>query len=196
MKNALSCLQKHWWWTEILGKARIPLLLLGVGSWAAKEGGKKDQQQFCFQLVKSTLALNWGGSNRNPPPPTLPSKKLPCNTRKPEHICQMSEISRGWFALCVFLILGNKGPLFPREAGGRNLALWLTVVPLLRAAFSYISWYHPSQQQLMRQDTRQQPHRPWMPHTANTSPLLYSTLLATTAKIPINSRNRFPRQEK
>lgn len=112
--------------------------------------------------------------------------KLPSNTRQSEHICQMSEIGRGCVALCVFLILWNKGPLFPREAAGRNLALWLALVALLCSAFSYISWYHPLQQQLMRQDTRQQPHR--TKHPASTLLLLYTHTYP--AKIPTNNRDR------
>lgn len=115
--------------------------------------------------------------------------KLACNTRQSEHICQMSEIGSGCVALCVFLILGNKGPLFPREAAGRNLALWLALVSLLCAAFSCISWYHPSQQQLMRQDTRQQPHR----NKRLAQPEHYFCSTQTHAqihsKIPLNTRN-------
>lgn len=103
----------------------------------------------------------------------------------------MSEISRGCVALCVFLILGNKGPLFPREAAGRNLALWLALVPLLCAAFSCTSWYHPSQQWLMRQDTRQQPHKAKPPRPASTLLLLDTQICS---KIPINTRNRGPNE--
>lgn len=35
----------------------------------------------------------------------------------------MSEADGGGVALCVFLSLWNKGPLFPREAAGENLVL-------------------------------------------------------------------------
>lgn len=99
----------------------------------------------------------------------------------------MSRISRGCVALCVFLILWNKGPLFPREAAGRNLALWLALVVLLCAAFSWISWYHPSQQQLMRQDTRQQPHRTSQHTTIHT---LYT--YTPTYPLQNNTRDRGP----
>ena len=153
MRKASSCLQKNPWWTEILRKVRMPFLLPG-GKGRSKGGGSttilfsvRENKPSSFKCTNSDLRRKQSQG------------KLACNTRQSEHICQMSEIGSGCAALCVFLILGNKGPLFPREAAGRNLALWLALAPSLCAAFSCISWYHPSEQQLMKQDTQQQPHR-------------------------------------
>lgn len=69
----------------------------------------------------------------------------------------VKKVGRGCIVLCVCLILGNKGPLFLREAAGRNLAPWLVQVPLLSAAFSCFSWHHPLPKQLMRQDKWHKP---------------------------------------
>ncbi len=178
MRKALSCLQKHLWWTEILRKVRMPFLL--------PEAGKEEATTILFSVWENKPSRV---SNANLELRRKQSRgKLPCNARQSEHICQMSEIGRGCVALCVFLILGNKGPLFPREAAGRNLALWLALVPLLCAAFSCISWYHPSQQQLMRQDTRQRPHRTKL--QAQPAHYLCSAHTHPQQKIPINTRNR------